>query len=454
MRTALMLMCVCYVLWRPVSNGAILYPLLALLAVLAVSKFVTGERSVFKPFAVAGYLLIIAGLITALIGSIKNNPGLAQQLTVWFGGIVIWGLWALSLTRDKVRLTLQVITIATACLSGVIVLYVAAQQGLLPSFLPDSWLRSQDAGFDLTADGSAIRLLGLSTLAAAGPLVASALVAGKDTFLPSRKLLVVATVLAVVAAVLAGRRAIAAVTVLSPLLTYLFMRFLRPRTKVRRSTRRYHASVLASPLLFLLSLVALRFSLLDRPLAALGDGLHLFFGSASASGSSKSASDAVREQQAHELTAAWGDHPLFGHGLGAVLPDKFYRSAERPWMFELQYHNLLFTSGLVGVGLVLAAVISAWMGIRRAAAVNPEHVPTIVVTMVAALSMLIANASNPYLQAVGHGWSIVLVVGVANALLRPQLGPVPAAPEGSHEEHEEHEGQAEDAVQPVMTLIR
>lgn len=423
MRTALMLMCLCYVIWRPVSNGSVLYPVLALLAALAISKILTGERSVAKPFAIAAYLLTLAVLITTIVGSIRATPGLTQQATLWFGSIAIWGLWAVSLTRDGIHLTLRVITIATASLSGLIVLYVGAQQGLLPSFVPDSVLNAQGAGFDLTQQGSAIRLYGLSTLAAAGPLVSSALVVGSDKFLPSRKLLALATVLAVIAGVVAGRRAVAALTILSPVLTYLLMRVLRRREKVPSSKRRAAKWVLASPFLVVVAFVAVKFSLLDRPLAAVGDGFNLVFGTVSASDSLKSASDLVRAQQTKELLTAWGDHPLFGHGLGAVLPDGFVRSTERPWMFELQYHDLLFTSGLVGALLVLAAGVSAWIGIRRAAAANPEHVPTIVVTCVAAVSMLIANASNPYLQAVGHGWSIALVVGVASALLRPTRAP-------------------------------
>jgi hypothetical protein len=333
------------------------------------------------------------------------------------------------MTRDKIRLTLQVLTIATAFLSAFIVLYVGAQQGLLPSVVPDSLLRSQDAGFDLTADGSAIRLLGLSTLAAAGPLVSAALVAGRDTFLPSRMLLAIATVLAVVAAVLAGRRAIAAVTIVSPILTYLVMVLLRPPGKVPWSRVLVPAWVRASPVLLVALLVAARYSLLDRPLAAVGDGLHLFFNLGITSGSAKSAGDLDRTMQGQELLAAWGDHPWFGHGMGAVLPDGFYRSADRPWMFELQYHDLLFSSGLIGVLLTLAVLVSAWTGVRQAAAMNPDHLPVMVATCVAAVSMLIVNASNPYLQAVGHGWSIALVVGVANALLRS--APEPLVPSSS-----------------------
>jgi hypothetical protein len=86
-------------------------------------------------------------------------------------------------------------------------------------------------------------------------------------------------------------------------------------------------------------------------------------------------------------------------------------------LFELQYHQLLFTSGVIGVFIVAGAGLAAWVGIRRAAAARPEHVPVLVASTVAAVALLIVNASNPYLQAVGHGWGLALVVGVANALL-------------------------------------
>jgi hypothetical protein len=74
---------------------------------------------------------------------------------------------------------------------------------------------------------------------------------------------------------------------------------------------------------------------------------------------------------------------------------------------------------LFGAILLLGAVASMWSCIRSAAAQHPEHVPTIVAGCVAASSLLIADASNPYLQAVGHGWGLALVVGIVNALLKP-----------------------------------
>jgi O-antigen ligase len=122
---------------------------------------------------------------------------------------------------------------------------------------------------------------------------------------------------------------------------------------------------------------------------------------------------------------AFAGKPLFGYGLGASVPTGYYRAADRPYLFELQYHQLLFTSGLAGLLLVAAAGVAAWVGIRRAARACTEHVPVLVASATGAAALLIVNASNPYLQAVGHGWGLALVVGVANALLDPDQRTAP-----------------------------
>ena len=131
----------------------------------------------------------------------------------------------------------------------------------------------------------------------------------------------------------------------------------------------------------------------------------------------KAQGDAVRDVQATQLLHAFYDKPLFGYGLGATLPSGYYRAPDRPYLFELQYHQLLLTSGLIGFGIVAGAAVAAWVGIRRAAAACPGHLPVLAASTVAAVALLIVNASNPYLQAVGHGWGLALVIGVANALL-------------------------------------
>ncbi|MDN5794742.1 MAG: hypothetical protein L0H79_03200 [Intrasporangium sp.] len=119
-----------------------------------------------------------------------------------------------------------------------------------------------------------------------------------------------------------------------------------------------------------------------------------------------------------ELVSAWSDSPILGHGLGAVLRSGFTRSDDRPWMFELQYHQLLFSTGLVGILLTAAALVVLAVAMRRAAALFPEHRSVIVTTGVASTALLLANASNPYLQAVGHQWGAAIGAAVIGALLK------------------------------------
>jgi hypothetical protein len=123
----------------------------------------------------------------------------------------------------------------------------------------------------------------------------------------------------------------------------------------------------------------------------------------------------IRSTEAAELFRGWANHPIFGSGLGAELPSGYVRSLIRPWMFELQYHQALFALGLFGMLLLgLAALLVLWTIIAAGRAV---YRPSLVAATTAGIAIVVANASNPYLQAVGHGWGVALAVGIANVLL-------------------------------------
>jgi hypothetical protein len=409
-----------YLLWRPVSSGQILYPVLAALALISLRRYRYWLR-VDVRFVGCVLLVGIAGATSAVVGSFRANPGLVQQSWVWLGGLALWSIWAASFSRKMIRPILLTITIMTSAVSVLILLYIAGKNGTFPAVLPDWFVQAQALGYGDTPDGSAVRLYGLSTLAAAGPLVTAGFLAGKDPLLPPRILMAIGGVLAVFASFVAGRRAIAVVVLLSPLMTYVLIRALRPRQASASWRPRLDPRIAVSmPLVFTAGWFLALTGIFDRAVAGISDGLAVYLGIGHGSGSIKSTNDIDRTIQASQMLAAFRQHPVTGSGLGAELPSGYYRSRERPWLFELQYHQLLFTVGVVGVVLVLGGLALAWLGIRRAAALHPEHVPTLAACCVGALALLIANATNPYLQAVGHGWGIALVVGVANALMRPE----------------------------------
>jgi hypothetical protein len=211
------------------------------------------------------------------------------------------------------------------------------------------------------------------------------------------------------------------VTVLSPLLFLVVRRLLLPRLESKERHRRtlHPGWVIASPVLVPLAWWVFTSAIGSRIAAALTDtsSVYLGIGNGYESGENFS-SNVARRAQISELLDGWAQHPLLGSGMGARLESGFIRSDRRPWMFELQYHQLLFQGGLLAVALTVVVLVLAARGVMRGVACRPEHASAAVVAAVGALAMLITNASNPFLQAVGHWWPLALTLGIANALTR------------------------------------
>ncbi|MFD2759290.1 hypothetical protein [Gulosibacter faecalis] len=410
------LACMMYIVFRPVSSGNILYPVLALLAALSLADLLgltslRGRR--LEPRYVLAVLLLSASiLIASLVGMVRDTPGFTHQFLVWFGGTLIWSVWAAAIRAEHIRRLLTAITAAAGVLAALIVLYVGANLGWLPEIIPSELLEEQGAGFDGTS-GSAIRLYGLSSLVIAGPLAVAGALSPRNRYLPNRWLLVGVAVLAALASFVAGRRAITLVIVLTPLLMLLVRWALAPRRE-RTQPRRVRIPVWAVVVFPLL--IPLLAWFVTTPLAR--QVSQAFVSVLDLLGILQTGTDSadLRTEQAGELLVGWSQHPLLGAGLGAELASGYTRSDERSWSFELQYHQFLFNYGAVGVVLLVAAAVLVVSLARKAAAAHPENLPVLVVVGTAALALLIANATNPYLQATGHHWGLALAIGVAHAL--------------------------------------
>ncbi|KYH32827.1 O-antigen ligase family protein [Neomoorella mulderi] len=57
----------------------------------------------------------------------------------------------------------------------------------------------------------------------------------------------------------------------------------------------------------------------------------------------------IRFESAQELIKGFLQRPLFGNGLGSILPSGYLRNSSAPYMFELSFFDILFDSGLVGI---------------------------------------------------------------------------------------------------------
>jgi len=136
----------------------------------------------------------------------------------------------------------------------------------------------------------------------------------------------------------------------------------------------------------------------------------------SIAGEAQTSSDRKRSIESTELIHAWLQSPVFGRGWGATV-NGYLRDRARPWNFELQYHLILFQVGAIGMLILLIALSSAISGAVRVIQKQPDILPVLLAVSAGAGSMLVANASNPYLQAPGNMWPVYLFLLVVNVVL-------------------------------------
>jgi len=412
--TAVVVLALGYVLFRPVSHNLILYGVFAMMGLLAVVS-VTQRRPYLAPEFVA-LLLLAAGL--ALYGTLigLGNPGLVYTLLVYFATPILYFTLAAAATERAVFWFFRVAAGATVAVSGLIILFVAGEAGIIAQLIP-VWLEETTGlGATFARDSSQARSYGLSSLAALGPLWAGSLVTPRDALLPHWLTRVVCTTFAAGAALISSREAIVLVIIAAPLLALVIRASVRNRS-ARPGQVRPQALALFSLIAAFGSALAIfvvpRF-LGIGPVARALDAVSSFFtGRSSTSGADQS----IRSDQAMQLLEAWARNPVFGAGFGARVPG-YARTSERPWVLELQYHLFLFNAGLVGVLFAVTMAVCAILLLRRAARTAPDLLSTITVAGVVGTAMLIANATNPYLQAPGHAWAVFLPLAVANVFSR------------------------------------
>lgn len=398
--------CLVYIMLRPVGASTILYSLLGLMGITGVWINFSRRQHINRYLKNSAVLAFVVAALGIGVGA--SNPGLINGLLTWVIAPAVFWVWAVALQGRVLRTTLYAAALGTILLSGMILLYVGAESGSLPNILPPALLEEVGAGFDGTGESTAIRLYGLSTLAAAAPMWVASLMAGKHHMLPSYLIRTVAAVTASSAALLGGRRAIVVVICLTPIIVWLMKMLVHQGQSIRIPA----LSVIAAPFVLALALVAAPKISESPALQAAWIAVRDLFNP-----SANSLDGAVRREQIGELVNGLAQSPVFGHGFGATLESGYSRSSDRPWNFEMQYHLIGFQVGLLGLALLAVAALFVFVGARVGAKNDPEMRPVLIVTGAAGISMAIANATNPYLQAPGHMWAIFIFIGAVNAAL-------------------------------------
>ncbi|MGY2002870.1 hypothetical protein [Blastococcus sp. SYSU DS1024] len=404
-----------YVLARPVSTNIVLVPVLAALGALSAGTIVLARRRLAPPLVPIVFVTFAYALVGLLAG--PTNPGFTGGFLVFVAAPLLWWMAATAVDERTLRAVFTTLAVVTVFIGGTISLYAAGNTGVVPQVLP-SWLLDQyGAGFG-GGRYTEVRLYGLSTLVAAGPLWIASLFVGNDRLLPPTWLRLVAALAATAGTLTGGRRALALVLVLAPLIGWFLRMALQGRRPVEGTTVRGRVLLAAGAAVLVVGFMPGLFS--SGVIGAAWQSVASYVTGAVFPDAS-AADDRLRAYQADRLLEEWSEKPFFGHGFGAVI-DGFARDPVEPWRWELQYHGLLFQTGVVGMLIVLVGALLTLGAVIRAARARADLVPSLVVTCTGAAGMLIGNATNPYLQAPGHVWSIFLPIAVANVALLSARG--------------------------------
>lgn len=401
-----------YILFMPVSQGQVLTAVFGLMVVAAAVTFLVTGRALSPAVAAIAWAAVAFGLFGLIVG--VDNPGFMNAAGIFLGTPLLFFFCIAALGQRSLRALLTTAAVMTVVSGVYILVYVGGQMGFLPRVIPQSVLTLTGAGFGEKGDATAIRFYGLSTLAASAPMWLASLFVRQDAMLPRFPLRLAAAVAGVSGALVGGRRAIIMGLLIIPIVAWLAKRATRVKTAKVGPWVINPIFVLAGLVLALPTILAIP-RIASTPIIAESwrATVSFFTGDAPTFNSD----EYVRTYQVERLMGAFGESPFWGHGLGATIIG-YQRSDRQPWQFEMQYPAILMQTGLIGAALLVIIAVLVVHATNKAATLRPDLLPSMIVTLCGGVAMLIANATNPYLQAPAHHWAIFLPLAVINVMLR------------------------------------
>ncbi len=344
------------------------------------------------------------GLCYVLLGLLNGAPGALFSSMIF----VIWPIvYAIFIARSWT--TTMLLGTPNLCIFGSIAIGLAMANevlfglGILPEFLHFTLSENQAIVY---YDGyTRARFYSISSLVYLVPFLIGFVMTRPDRnhkSLPGA-LLIAALILSTGGLLVSGRRAGLINVALAPIFTIIFARWL-PNKKMF-SLRMGFAllGILVVGVIILIALVAVTNFRLTDQLLQIAAGFD-------------SSQETLRFDQFSALLDGWLRSPIWGNGLGSVA-EAVIRSENRPWEYELQYSLLLFHTGIIGVCAYATGVIWIFLRAREVIRNDPLLGPQLVPVLVGTACFLVANATNPYLQAYGHLWTLFLPIAFVNSYL-------------------------------------
>ncbi|WP_439589604.1 hypothetical protein [Hydrogenophaga sp.] len=387
------------------------------LSVVLVWMLVEGTRDRWKirSHAFLPYYLIFGFLSVAwcIVGLARGNPEIAivEALRVYVVYMAIFCALTLYVSNLEYQAHADRIVIAGAFGIGVVALYALLDHIFRLGWLPQSIKDDMYLQVGLHPGYVQMNNVNIGMLTFIVPYLLSRVLLGERN--ERQAWLLLGLAVAVVSAVLASRRVVLVLLVLTPLLAFAL-------TVLAGHARQHHLRRFVQFYSFPLLVAGF------GGLMVVYGGFDFFDGFAGrVAAAFNTDADAPRPQQHVALMAAFADSYFWGSGFGGLT--SVVRSDERPWTFELTYSRLLFNAGLLGMGILLLFFCTylylTLRKIRRSA-----HTSIQVSLLTGFLTVLIAAASNPYLSSFDFLFALSIIPLILNS--RDQPRPARAPGEG------------------------
>lgn len=413
----------------PVSRDAFKAGLIGLtVASLGVAWVLGRDRPRIDRAVFAWFMFYIClGAVYILWGQLRGNPGAVRSVLVYVAAPMLYlGLLPFVNSVDRLRRVAAVVVVGGIAVGMLVLQEMLFALGILPPALHIQLSETSRVAVYQGYTHSALFIL--STLIFTLPfMVAFLLMERPRKLLPLHSAVVwVSLGCGVAGTLIGGRRAAILTVALAPFIAVAAMSLLPGGLSWRRV--RAQAGFAGGTLVLFVVLQLWLGRTVDW---SLSNQMEMILAGMEGVGSGQAG---ARTHQFFALVNEWKERPIFGTGFGAGVRS-LLRSG-REWEYELQYVLLLFHTGLVGTLLYAAGV--TWIYVQAAAVIRKGGplgylmVPTIVGTT----CFLLANATNPYLQAYGQMWTLFLPVAIINLKRigadRPAL-PGPLLPLPAHE---------------------
>lgn len=377
--------------------------------------FINGRIPITGKVLIWYLVLICNGLLFVFWGYINGYSDAIKVLPVY----VIWPMLYLIITGSVLKLNtienifrLFIFSSLAICLYSL--LYVLSNFGIVPHW---NFLYSNErAAFSISRDFISYFTPSITSMLYLVPFMASAsLLWHKTDNMPVKPLWLNFTLLlSIVTMIFTSRRTFWIILLLAPAFTLLMMYLVNNNYKDIRYKIIFRN--MKKICMFFVSIFLLTSIIYFHQISDLID--HMTSSSIIVDAATfQDDGTIVRQEQFKGLMESWSEAPILGAGHGASSPLSI-RSEESPWMYELAYVALLFQTGIVGFTVYSLVILWVFYKGIKISRHDVKHSLYILPPLVGMSCFLVANATNTYLQAYDHLWTIFIPIMLINYFMK------------------------------------